>query len=265
MTRSLEDWLLTNLVEFKKYASSAEDSANVHGLLQQVDPRVKIVGALALILSAVAAKNLGAILWILGLSIALAAASKLRLDRLAHWVWRPVLLFSGPIALPALFLTPGNVLAWPVSLQGLRAAAFLVLRAETTTTISILVALTTPWTRILKTLRALGVPTVFVAILSSTYRYMFLLLQTASDMSDARRSRTVWKLSAIEKRRIAGAAIGVLLSKSFQLSSEVHQAMLARGFRGEFYVLDDFRLRAADWLWLGVLSGFVAAIMYLEK
>ena len=40
--------------------------------------------------------------------------------------------------------------------------------------------------------------------------------------------------------------MGVLLSKSFQLSNDVYMAMLSRGFRGEVYTLDEFRLGRND-------------------
>ena len=36
-----------------------------------------------------------------------------------------------------------------------------------------------------------------------------------------------------ERRRLASSAAGVLLSKSVQMSGEVHLAMRSRGFRGE--------------------------------
>ena len=44
------------------------------------------------------------------------------------------------------------------------------------------------------------------------------------------------QLGPIESQRMAASAVGVLLSKSFQLSGDVHLAMQSRGFRGEVYV-----------------------------
>jgi energy-coupling factor transporter transmembrane protein EcfT len=97
-------------------------------------------------------------------------------------------------------------------------------------------------------------PTVLVAILGMTYRYVFEILRTALDMFESRRSRTVGSLSLAESRRLAASAGGVLLSKSVHLSRDVHLAMQSRGFRGEVHMLPDFRARAADWCWL---AGFV--------
>jgi len=95
---------------------------------------------------------------------------------------------------------------------------------------------------------------VFVVTLGMTYRYILLLLQTAHDIFESRRSRIVGKLEAAEGRRVAASSAGVLMSKSLQLSGDVYSAMLSRGFRGEVYVLDDFRTSTIDWI---MLAAFV--------
>ena len=67
----------------------------------------------------------------------------------------------------------------------------LVARVETAATLSVLLILCTPWSHVLKALRVLRVPVVFVVILGMTYRYILLLLQSAHDMFESRRSRMV--------------------------------------------------------------------------
>jgi cobalt/nickel transport system permease protein len=235
---------LKSLLRAGEYAADAERSAESRGVLQQVDPRVKVVGLILLVVVVAASHKLAAIGGLFLLALVLAVLSGIGPGKLAAWVWAPVLLFTGAIALPAIVLVP----------QGARSAAFLLARAETAATLSALLVLTTPWALVLKALRVLKCPIVVVAILGMTYRYIFEILRTALDMFEARRSRTVGELGAMESRRMAASAVGVLLSKSFQLSGDVHLAMQSRGFRGEVYVLPDFRARAADWLWLG---GFV--------
>ena len=86
-----------------------------------------------------------------------------------------------------------------------------------------------------------------------TYRYIFLMLQSASDMFEARQSRVIGKLPDNEARRLAAATVGVLLSKSFQLSNDVFMAMQSRGFRGEVYILDEFTLRRNDYIAIPVI------------
>jgi cobalt/nickel transport system permease protein len=147
------------------------------------------------------------------------------------------------------------LLHWPVTAQGLTSAAFLLLRVETAATFSALLVLCTPWSRVLKALRFFRIPVTVVMILGMTYRYIFLLLRTAGDMFESRRSRLVGVLAEAERQRLASATVGVLLAKSFQLSGEVHAAMQSRGFQGEVHLLDELAIRPADWL---MLSGFAA-------
>jgi cobalt/nickel transport system permease protein len=116
---------------------------------------------------------------------------------------------------------------------------------------------------VLKAMRVLRVPVVFVVILGMTYRYIFVMLQTARDMFESRQSRMVGILEGPDRRRLASASVGVLLGKSFQLSSEVYLAMLSRGFRGEVYTLDDFQMRRRDWIALAGFVGVAALAFWL--
>lgn len=265
-TPSFIERTLASLVRASEYAANAEQVAEAGGALQRIDPRVKVVGLLGLVVVVAASHAL----WVLGamfaFSLGLAVASRIGLRKLSGWVWSPVLFVTGTIALPALFLTPGRpVLAWgsiAIHEQGIRSAAFLISRAETAATLSALLVLTTPWPWVLKSLRIFKVPMVLVAILGMTYRYIFVILQTALDMFESRRSRTVGDLNPAESRRLAASAAGVLLSKSFQLSGEVHLAMQSRGFRGEIHLLQDFRARASDWGWLAGFAVLALAALW---
>ena len=237
----------------------AEELARADGLLQKLDPRVKVVGLLALVVAAALARSMLVILVLLAVAVALATLSRVSLRTLVSRVWVGALLFTGTLALPAIFVTPGNAVAhvplvnWPITAQGLSAAAYLIMRVETTATFSLLLILCTPWAHILKALRVLRVPVVFVVILGMTYRYIFLMLETARDMFEARQSRMVGKLEGPDQRRLAASSVGVLLSKSLQMSNDVYLSMISRGFRGEVYTLDDFVMRQRDWLALAAL------------
>ncbi|MGD1090949.1 MAG: cobalt ECF transporter T component CbiQ [Bryobacteraceae bacterium] len=250
---------IASFMAVSEYAASAEQIAASRGALQRVDPRVKVAGLLGLIVVVAASHRLRVIAFMFGCALLLAMLSRVNVFKLGTWVWGPVLFFTGAIAAPAIFLTPGNPMfefhGFKVTSQGVRSALFLVSRAETTATLSALLILTTPWPWVMKSLRVFKCPMVVVAILGMTYRYIFVILQTALDMFESRQSRTVGRFEPAERRRLAASAAGVLLSKSFQLSGDVHLAMQSRGFRGEVYVLQDFHAGTADWMWL---IGFTA-------
>jgi cobalt ECF transporter T component CbiQ len=214
-------------------------------------------------------------LWVVAVvliaAIILAALSRLSIWILATRVWFATLTFSAALSAPALFLTPGRaiyqlpVLHWTVSAQGLTTAGLLVLRSETAASLALVLVFTTPWTHVLKALRMFRVPVVFVVILSMTCRYIMLMLDAASEMFESRKSRTVGTLTRTEQRRIAILSSGALLSRTIYLSSEVHLAMQARGFRGEVYILDDFRMNSMDWLASISFGGLAFALVWVGR
>lgn len=269
--RDFAERLAHGFVQAMQHALDAESMAARSGLLQGLDPRVKLCGLLALVVSGVLAKFLTMLVALFTLALILAASSQISIARLCRQVWISVLLFSGVIALPSIVLVPGTpvldipLLHWTVTLQGLRAAAFLVGRAETAATFALLLVLTTPWTHVLKAMRSLGVPVVAVAILGMTHRYIFVLLQSAAQMFEARRSRIVAPMRGAQQRRLVAATAGVLLGKAFQLSADVHLAMVSRGYRGEVHLLNDFHTRPRDWIALAAALAVPAAILWVQK
>jgi cobalt/nickel transport system permease protein len=230
----------------------AEKIARLSGLLQGLDARLKIVALILLLLAA----NLSRVLWILValyfLTLALAYFSKVPLGFFIKRVWLFIPLFTGIIALPALFIVPGPVwvhlpLGVVITSTGLRSALFLIMRVATSVSFGVLLILTTPWNSLLKALGVLRLPAVIILILGMTYRYIHLLLNITSDMFLSRKSRLLRPLTGSENRRLIGATSGALLSKSLQISSEVYLAMQSRGFRNTPRTWDTFEMRPLDW------------------
>ena len=191
-------------------------------------------------------------------AVLIAVFSRVSIGTLAKRVWLVVLAFTGVIALPAIFITPGNPIATfaggslHITAQGVATAVLLIARVETAVTFTTLLILCTPWTHVLKALRSFRLPQEVIAMLAMTHRYVFLLVETASQMFESRQSRTVGRLPAAEQRRMTARTAGVLLSKSIDLSNDVYLAMQSRGFRGEVRILSDFRM--TSWDYVGLLA-----------
>src|SRR5438045_431603 len=79
------------------------------GLLQPIDPRAKVAGILALIVTAAVAARLWVIASVFVLAVFGALVSRLSIQTLASRVWVGAFAFTGAVALPAIFLTPGKV------------------------------------------------------------------------------------------------------------------------------------------------------------
>ena len=264
------DRLAGGLVHAMDRALDADDLARRDGLLQRLDPRVKLAGLLGLIVVAVFVKSLAVLGGLFLVAVALALPSQVSLSRLARQIWLKVLAFTVLIALPAVFLVPGTIVArvpvllWPVTLQGIRSATFLLGRAETAATFALLLILTTPWPHVLKALRVFRAPIVLVAILGMTHRYIFVLLEAATQMFESRRSRMVGPLRPRDRRRVATATAGVLLDKALHLSTEVQSAMVSRGYRGDVRLIDDFHAKPIDGLALAGFAAIAAAALWLQ-
>lgn len=260
-----------SLLEATEYALFAEEIARSPGVLQSLDARIKLAGVFSLIMAAMLVHSPPVLIMLFALAPLAALVSHVPLPFLALRVWLPALAFSGVLAIPAIFLTPGTViyrlplLGWPLTLQGAKSVLLLLLRVETAVTFCSLLILTTEWARVLRALRFFRMPVTAVAILGMTYRYNFLLLRTAREMFDSRRSRFIGDLPAGERRRLAAASAGVLLTKSFELSADVHSAMRARGFSGEVYLLDEPKLGARDWMHFGCILATAAAFIVLGR
>lgn len=269
--RGFVEHTIEGLYQAIEHTVEAEASARRGGLLQPLDPRVKVAGLVALILASVLAARLAVIAAIFGVAVLLAVLSLIPLRLVAARVWMAALFFTGAVALPALFLTPGPplyripILGWAITAPGATSAAFLILRAETASTLALLLVLTTPWAHVLKALRIFRVPLVFVVMLGMTSRYILLLVETAHEMFESRQSRTVGKLTSADRRRMAVASAGVLLGRTLQLGGDVYLAMQARAFRGEVYLLDDFRMTAADWLALATFAALASTAVWAGR
>jgi cobalt ECF transporter T component CbiQ len=250
---------------------ATDASSDSGGLLQRLDPRLKLVGLVALLLAAVLVHHLAALLALFAIALIFIVLSRLGLARFALRAWAFVPLFTLAIALPAMtsWVTPGRPLLhlWSggaITATGLASAVRIVLRVTDAVSFSVLLAMTTRWNELLAALRVVRVPRTFVFVLAVAYRYVFVLMRLIQGMVTARRSRTVGRLAAGEDRRFVGAAVGTLFGHSQAMSEQVHTAMLARGFTGEVRTLAVWRLRAVDYAWAAAVTVALIAVVILE-
>ena len=261
---------LHGISETLERALFAEEISTRPGLFQSLDPRVKIISVLALLISVSLSRNLLVIAGIYLLTLIFGLASSISAGFFIKRVWLALPFFTGMIILPALFITPGPALLHlPLGLvitsTGLTTSLFLLLRVSTSVSLTLLLILTTPWNVVLSALTVLHVPDVFILILGMTYRYIYLLLHTANDMFLSRKSRVVGHVDDAEDRRMMAAISGTLLSKSLNMSSEVYLAMQSRGFRGTMITLKPFKMQARDWLWLTIILGLALLSVFLGR
>jgi cobalt/nickel transport system permease protein len=258
-------------VSFLKEATLYEDHAVGPGFLQSLDPRIKTITFLLFILTVVSLKTAAAVAWLYLLCLILAVCSNVALGffLLRTWVFIP--LFSLFIAIPALFsfITPGKPL-WVffimgikliITCQGLDSAVLFVTRTAASVSFVVLLSLTTRHGELLKVLRILGVPRVFVLTVSMCYRYLYLFAELIENVFTAVKSRVGIAVCQKRGQHIVAWNIANIWGRAYRMNEDVYNAMLSRGYTGEPKLLSRFHTTTRDWLWL-VISMLVCGAFY---
>jgi len=247
----------------------SESYSKRSGLMQSLDPRVKLLSILAVVFAASMISDLNVLVAIYLLTLLITYLSKIGVGFFIKRVWLFIPIFAGIIAIPMIFnvFLPGDPLytiidlgagahLGPFSLpesifitkQGTMAAVIFTMRVATCVSAVVLLFLTTPQQILFKSLRTVGVPKIYVLTLQMTYRYIFLLMEQVREMYIAKKARTIKSRGLIDDQKWVGGRIGYTLIRSLSMSEKVHMAMLSRGFSGEVHIMQEFKMSQRDYL-----------------
>ena len=254
---------------FLEEAFLSESYSKRSGLMQSLDPRVKLLSILAVVFAASMISDLNVLVAIYLLTLLITYLSKIGVGFFIKRVWLFIPIFAGIIAIPMIFnvFLPGDPLytiihlgagahLGPFSLpesifitkQGTMAAVIFTMRVATCVSAVVLLFLTTPQQILFKSLRTVGVPKIYVLTLQMTYRYIFLLMEQVREMYIAKKARTIKSRGLIDDQKWVGGRIGYTLIRSLSMSEKVHMAMLSRGFSGEVHIMQEFKMSQRDYL-----------------
>lgn len=195
-----------------------------HGLLARLDPRAKLLlsfGAAVLVLSEPPGSvrpfaSYGAMVLVLVMGARL--SPRFMATRLAA-------------VLPFVLLTAALVLLTGAGSADV--ALSLVLRAAAAVLLLGLLIGTEPVDRILWAMGTVGLPRFLVTQAAFTLRFAAVLSDEAGRTELARRARTPGPLR-VGRLRTLGQQAALIFLRGWQRAGRVHQAMLARGFQGQF-------------------------------
>ena len=118
---------------------------------------------------------------------------------------------------------------------------------------------TTPFSSLMRELRRMHVPQIFITLVEMIYRYIGVLIDEAGSMNIAYKLRSVVSKSVVMKDM--GPFAGQLILRSFDRGERVYAAMVCRGFGGEFPEYKPVRMKARD---IAALSLLCAAFILLR-
>jgi cobalt/nickel transport system permease protein len=110
------------------------------------------------------------------------------------------------------------------------AFAQVMLKANLCLLTTVLLANTTPFTEILRVLKRLHVPWLFVTTLTLMHRYLFVLADETERMRRARLSRTFTPGRRFQWQALSSVA-GQLFVRASERAERIYNAMSARGWK----------------------------------
>ncbi len=180
-------------------------------------------------------------------------------------------------AISALFMPGGQPLAkWHVGPwlltptdRGLIRFASILVRSWLSVQAGILLTACTPFADLIHALEHLRLPRTLTTSIAFLYRYIFVLSEEAQRLLRARQARSA-ALSHQEgqgnlrwRAQVTGYLAGQLFLRSYERAERVHQAMLARGYRGYLRTLRPHQLQTADWLTLSLTALLLLGIQWI--
>ena len=116
----------------------------------------------------------------------------------------------------------------------------LIIKSNLTLLAGLLLIATTGIEKIAWSLRKLRVPRVFVIQFLLTYRYIFVLLEEVAKIIKAYNLRSPFKKGVSLKS--SGSLLGQMLLRALDRANRVYNAMILRGFNGEYFFGEENRL-----------------------
>ena len=129
----------------------------------------------------------------------------------------------------------------------------------------VLASSTTTFPDFLKGLDMLRAPRLLIMLTSFMYRYIFVLIEEARRLIRARAMR-YFGLRYKEQFFVVGYMVGGLFIRTFERAERIYSAMVLRGFSGEIPCVKRFRLSYKDFLFTAavfiLLTGIVSGLIY---
>lgn len=244
-----------------------ETFSTADSFLQRLDPRVKLLSSLALIVVIALCTTFSAACGGLSVALLLVLAAKLELKL----VIRRLLLVNGFVlflwlTLPLTYPGTAAFTLGPLdfSWEGIMLAALISIKTNGTVLVLISLLATSSVAALGQALVKLKVPTKLCLLLLFSYRYIFVIHQEYLRLVRAARLRCFKAGTNLHTYRTTGYLFGMTLVKSHHRAHRVRQAMVLRGFQGQFHSLYDSSVGKTEIGFALLMLTAVAALIGLE-
>ncbi len=211
--------------------------------VSHIDPRVKLMSALALLGMVISCQGIVFPLLVATLAFALCLTLGVPVKTLAFRFSEPAFIAATVLVLK--LFCAGQVPLFSLHIagielvghsDGLLEGVHIVSRLAGGVTVLAVVGFSTPFTELMAALSWLKVPQVLIDVALFAWRYLFLLLEDAQVVYHAQRNRLGY-VGYRRGLRSFGTLAGVLVIKAFDNSQSITTAMVQRGYDGDMPML----------------------------
>jgi len=248
-------------------ASIAEPFASGNSFIHRVDPRIRLVSAVAITLPVALLKAIDPA-WT-ALAVAMLLTVLARLPKIK--ILKRLMIINFFILFLWLFIPfsqPGEAY-WSIgplnaSREGIALAVLITVKSNAIILTLMALMGTIAVQDLGPAMQQLKIPDKLCHILLFTYRYIFVIHNEYTTMRRAMNARGFKPTTNSHTYRSYAWLVGMLLVKSWDRAERVHGAMRCRGFQGRFYTLAEFTTEMKDYVFLAGCLLFATSIAYAE-
>lgn len=244
-----------------------EEFSRGNSPIHKLDARIKVVTALIFSLMVAVSEKEVLLLSALFFSISLVAICRLNIRK----VFLRLLVVNGFVFLLWLVLpvtTPGKTLfslgPLNVTREGITYCLFITMKCNAILLACIGLLATSSVFTLVHAFRHLYVPDKMVHLFFFFFRYVHVVHLEYIKLRNALKVRCFRPRTSLHSYRTYGYLLGVLLLKSYDRSERIYKAMICRGFRGKYWVMNHFRLRKSDLAPGIILTLCITGLFFLQ-
>lgn len=243
------------------------DASQGDGFLRRLDPRARIVAAVAFAVAVVALEDLAALTLAVAFALATMAHAQLPVGRTLRRMaamdsFIVFMLAMLPFTVPGdpMFVLWGLTASW----QGLLQAVQIALKANAIVLMLMSLVGTMESVTLGHALYRLRVPESLVHLLLFTVRYIEVMHREYLRLRTAMKARGFRPANTRHTYRTFGYLIGMMLVRALERSERILQAMKCRGFAGRIPLLEHLRFAPRDGAFAALFTVALVALVVTE-
>jgi len=226
-----------------------EPFARGNSVLHKLDPRVKILFAILLSIIIAITHKLPLATTGLGIAVILILIAQLSMKHIIHRllianIFILLLWAILPFSIPG--TTPFTIFGLTPSNEGILYTLLVTMKCNAIILLNIVLISTSSIFDLVHALRHFKIPDKLIHIFFFLFRYANVMIAEYATLQKTLKVRGFCPNTSMHTYRTYGSVIGTLMVRGHDRSEQIHKAMVCRGFKGKYWLLDHFHFTPRD-------------------